>query len=82
MLDGALVEPVDLELEPVEVEVEQQMALKETGGVVGQAAAPEVGVHREAAEIRDPAAPVLKVEAHHAGAAPLAVLLDLDHEPA
>ncbi len=82
MLDGALVEPVDLELEPVEVEVEQQMALKETSRVVGQAAAPEVGVHREAAEIRDSAAPVLKVEAHHAGAAPLAVLLDFDHEPA
>ena len=38
MLDRALVEPVDLELEPVEVEVEQEMALEQASCVVGQAA--------------------------------------------
>ena len=43
----ALVEAVDLELEAVEAEVEDQVALEEPRRVVGEPAAPEVRVDRE-----------------------------------
>src|SRR2546429_1523503 len=56
MLLRALVEAVDLELEPVEAEVEEQVALKELRRFIRQPAAAEVGVHRERAEVRNPAA--------------------------
>jgi hypothetical protein len=39
-------------------------------------------MHGQPAEVRDPVAPVLEVETHHAGAAPRTALVDLDHEPA
>src|SRR5688500_15791616 len=82
VLDGALVETIDLELEPVVVEVEQEVALEESRRLVRKPAPPEVRMHRQAAQVRDPAALVRDVEAHHPGPAPLAVLFDLDHEPA
>ena len=82
VLDRALVEAVDLELQPVEVELEQQVALKEPRGLVGEPAATELGMDREPAEIRDAVALVGDVEAHQAGTPPFAVLLDLDHEAA
>ena len=54
--DGALVEAVDLELEAVEAELAEQVALEEPRSLVGEPAAAEVGVDREPAEPRDPAA--------------------------
>src|SRR5262249_38944813 len=41
-----------------------------------------VGVHRETTEVCDAVALVREVERHRAGAPPVAVLLDLDHEAA
>ena len=54
----ALVEAVDLELEPVEAELADQVVLEQAGGVVGDAAAAEGGVDGEAADVDDPAAAV------------------------
>src|SRR5207248_5942603 len=79
---GPLVEAVDLELEAVEAELEQEVALEDPRGVVGEAAAAEVGMNREVAEICDPRAAVRELEAHQPGAPPLSVVLDLDHEAA
>src|SRR5256714_398353 len=76
----ALVEPVDLELEPVQVELEQQVALKVLRRLVGKTAATKVRMDREISEVRNPRAAVNELEAHRAGASPMAVLLDLDHE--
>ena len=58
------------------------MALEETRRFVRELAPAEVGMDGEAAEVGDPVALVREVEAHRAGAAPLSVLLDLDHEAA
>src|SRR5512132_817611 len=58
------------------------MALEEARSFVGQLAPAVVRVDGEAAEVGDPVALVREVEAHRAGAAPLAVFLDLDHEAA
>src|SRR4029453_1931132 len=66
------------ELEPVEPEVFEQMALKGTRGGVADPAPAELRVDREAAEARDPAAPVADLEVHRPG--PPAVALD--HEQA
>src|SRR5256884_1521678 len=68
MLLRALVETVDLELETVEAEVEEQVALEELRRFVRQPAAAEVGVHRERAEVRNPAAAVPEPESHQTGA--------------
>ena len=57
MLDRALVEAVDLELEPVVAEVVDEVALEDPGGLVGDPAAAVVGVDGQAAQARDPAAP-------------------------
>src|SRR5215211_1070655 len=73
----ALVEAVDLHLQAVVAEVEQQVALELTRGLVGDPAAAEVGVDGKAAEVRDSAAPVCHLEAHRTGA----LAVDLDHEP-
>ena len=54
--DGALVEGVDLELEPVEAELAEQVALEQPRRLVGEPAAAEVRVDREPAEPRDPVA--------------------------
>jgi hypothetical protein len=75
-----LVEAVDLELEAVEAELEEQIPLKQLRRVVGEAAAAEVRMDGEVSEVGDPRAPVGELEAHRAGAAPLAVILDLDDE--
>ena len=77
----ALVEAVDLELEPVVSELEQEL-LELARRPVRDAPAAKGRVDREAAEIRDPAAPVGDLEAHHAGRAPFAVVEHLDHEAA
>ena len=82
MAQRALVEPVDLELEPVQAEVEQQVALKELRRLVGKTAAAKIRMNREISEVRNPRAAVNELEAHRAGASPVGVLLDLDHEAA
>src|SRR5439155_7418586 len=75
---GALVEAVDLELEPVEAELEDQVPLEELRRPVGQPPAAKVGMHRERAQVGDPAAPVCDLEAHQARR----LAVDLDHEAA
>src|SRR5439155_17519765 len=75
-----LVEAVDLELEAVEAELQEQVALKQPGGVVGETAAAKVRMDRQISEVGDPRATVGDLEAHRASRAPLAVPLDLDHE--
>ena len=63
---GALVEAVDLELEPVEAELEDQEALEEARGLVGDPAPAEPRVDREPAETRDPASFVRSLPGAHA----------------
>src|SRR5919197_1009630 len=58
------------------------MTLEETRRPVGQPPAAKVGMNRERAEVRDPAAPVRDLESHHPGAAPLAATVDLDEKAA
>ena len=48
-----LVEAVDLELEPVEAELLEEVALEEPGRFVRQLPAAEVGIDCEAAELGD-----------------------------
>src|SRR5919197_1480043 len=74
----ALVEAVDLELQPVVAEVVDQVPLEEARRLVGEAPAAEVGMHRERAEVGDPASAVRDLEAHQARALPV----ELDHEAA
>ena len=71
---SALVEAVDLELEPVEAAFADQVVLQKACGVVGESAAAEVGMDGEAAQLRDAAALVRDGEAHDACAS--AVELD------
>src|SRR5262249_48694530 len=78
--DRPLVEPVALELEPVEAELEDQVPLQGTRRPVGEAAAAERGVDREPAEARDAVARARELEADRPGALPAAPVLDLDHE--
>ena len=75
---GALVEAVDLELDPVEAALADQVVLQEACGVVGEPAAAEVGMDRDAADVRDPAADVRPLPEHRAGA----VAVQLDDEQA
>src|SRR3990170_1232802 len=74
----ALVEPVDLELEPVEAELEEEVALDLPGGLDADLPPAEVGVHGEPAEARDPAPLVDSLEGHRAGRPPV----NLDHQHA
>src|SRR6185436_15931573 len=74
---GALVEAVDLELEPVEAALADQVVLQEPRCLVGEPAAAEVGVDRDAAQVRDAAARVRLLPEHRA--CPLAVELDYEH---
>ena len=53
-----LVEAVDLELDPVEAALVDQVALEEPRRVVGEPAAAEGGMDGEAADVDDPATPV------------------------
>ena len=74
-----LVEAVDLELDPVEPALVDQVALEEAGGGVGEPAAAEGRVDGEAADVDDRAAPVRQLPYHRAR--PLPVELD-DHHAA
>src|SRR5207302_9407855 len=65
-----LVQAVDLELEPVEPELVEQMKLEQSRRLVGQPAAAEVRVDGKAAQARDPASLVLGGVAHDPGRAP------------
>src|SRR6266508_2294387 len=80
VLNRALIEAIDLELQPVIAEVEEEVALKDPRSVVGKAPPAKGRMDGEPAEVRDPAAAVREVETHDARSAPLAVLFDLDHE--
>src|SRR4029450_8177361 len=82
MPDRTLIEGVALELEPVEVEVEDQVPLEEVRGFVRELATPMVGVDSEPAEAGDPTPLVDEGERHHSGARPLVIVRDLDHEDA
>ena len=72
----ALIEGVDLELDAMEAQLVQKMALELPRGLVRDPPAPEVGVDREPAQVCDPAAPVRPLEAHR----PCAFAAHLDDE--
>ena len=74
---GPFVEAVDLELEPVEAELLEEMALEQPRRLVSQLLAAVVGMDCEAAELGDAVRPATAREAHDAG--PLAVGLDDEH---
>src|ERR687888_2388752 len=57
-----LVEAVDLELQPVVVEVEEEVPVEHPRRLVRHAATAEIGMHREPEQVRDPAAAVLYFE--------------------
>src|SRR5215204_3906144 len=80
MADGAVVEPVALELHTMEVEVENQVARHEFGRLRGEAASPEVGMEHDSVELSDAAPPVAGREGHRACRPRAAVPLDLDHK--
>ena len=52
----ALVEAVDLELDPVEAELADQVVLEQARGVVGEPSAAEAWMDGDAADVCDPAA--------------------------
>ena len=74
MLDGALVEAVDLELQPVVAEIRDEVALQSVGGIVGDPAAAIGGMDGEPFEMGDPRAAIGELEPHRAG--PFSVVLD------
>src|SRR5437899_7111729 len=76
MRTGALVEGVDLELEPVVAELLEQMTLEQSRRLVGQPTAAKARVDREPLEPGDPARLVRDVEAEHPGR----LSVQLDHE--
>ncbi len=78
MAHRALVEPVDLHLKPVEVELVEEVPLEESCGRVGDLRTAEIRVHGETAEGGDSAAAIRALEAHRARA----LAVDLDHEDA
>src|SRR5581483_10345770 len=75
---GALVEGVDLELEPVEAELVEQEALELPRRVVRDPPAAEARVDGEALDPRDPVPLVRDVKAERARR----LAVDLDHEAA
>ena len=77
MLDRPLVEPVNLELQAMEVEIEDEVALQDPSRLVGEAAAAEVGMHGKRFEIGDSTALVHELVPHDAGTLPV----DLDDQP-
>ncbi len=74
----ALVEAVDLELEPVVAKLEKQVALKKPGRLVGSTTTAERRHDREPADASDAAALVHTLEAHRT----CALAADLDDEAA
>src|SRR5437588_3383582 len=77
----ALVEAVDLELEPVVVEVEEEVSVEHPRGLVRDSPAAEARMDGEPAEMCDPAPAVLHLELHASGELPPRAVVDLDHEP-
>src|ERR671929_1798334 len=65
-----LVEAVDLELQPVVVEVEEEVPVEHARGLVGEPPPAELRMHREPEQMGDPAAPVRHLERHAPGALP------------
>src|ERR671939_1924633 len=65
-----LVEAVDLELQPVVVEVEEEVPVEHPRRLVGHPPPAEVRMHREPVEMRDPAAAVRHLERHAPGEPP------------
>src|ERR671929_1632750 len=59
-----LVEAVDLELEPVVVEVEEEVPVEHPRRLVRHPSPTEVGMHGEPVEVGDPAAPIRHLEGH------------------
>jgi hypothetical protein len=76
--DRALVEAVDLQLDPVEPEVDQEVPLELAGRLVAETTTSEAGREREAAGLGDSVPLVDAVEGDGAGA----LAVDLDDEPA
>src|SRR4051812_12336131 len=66
----------------MEAEVVEQVPLQLPCRLVGDPAAAEIRVRREAPEIRDLAPLVCDVESHRTGALPVVSVRRLDHEPA
>ena len=77
-----LVEAVDLELEPVVVEIEDQVPLDQLRRRVSQPPAAEVRVNGKPLEERDAAPAVADLESERPRRAPLATFFDLDQEAA
>src|SRR5579862_2501160 len=75
---GALVEGVDLELEPAKVELVEQKSLEDPRRFVRDATASEARVHGDALDPGDPVALARDAEAERAGS----LTVDLDHEAA
>src|SRR2546428_4353025 len=76
--DRALVEAVDLELDPVESKVDEQVTLEAARHLVAEPPPAEARMDREASGLGDPAALVASVEPDAARS----LTVDLDHEPA
>ena len=74
--NGALVEAVDLELQSMEAELEEQVALEEPRRLVREPLPPELRVDREPAELSDATAAVRGLELHR----PRGLAVRLDHE--
>jgi len=70
------VEPVDLELEPVVAEIPNEMALQQSGRLVGHALPTVVRMDCETLEVSDSRTAVLHLEAQHARTS----TVHLDHE--
>jgi hypothetical protein len=70
------VETVDLELEPVVAEIPNEMALQQSGRVVGHALPTVVRMDCETLEVSNPRTAVLHLEAHYARTS----TVHLDHE--
>src|ERR687884_171647 len=77
-----LVEAVDLELQPVVVEVEEEVPAEDARRLVGEPPPAELRMHREPEQVRDPAPAVRHLERHAPGALPARArsVVDLDHE--
>src|SRR6476619_5752959 len=73
MRDRPLVERVDLQLDPVETEIDEHVALERARRLVPDPPAATAGMDREAPDLRDPMTLVLDCEADRSDR--LAVLL-------
>src|SRR5579859_3384898 len=76
--DRTLVEPVDLQLEPVEAELAEHMPLEQPRDLVADLAAAEARVHREPPALDDP----VPLAHHPVRGAARRLAVDLGDEPA